>query len=170
MRTVVRRLVVLAALSLFGATLPSTLPAQQKAPEAATATMARELLLAMGVDKQFSAVLPLIVDQMIGMMARQNPRHEAELRGIMGALVARMQERRMEIVERIAGLYAQRFTLDELAQMRDFFRSPVGAKLAAAQPELMQQQSAIGRQWGEQIGREIDAEIRSEMRKRGVDL
>jgi hypothetical protein len=133
-------------------------------------TAARELLLSMGVDKQFAAVLPLIVDQMVGMMARQNPKHEAELRAIMSVLVARMQDRRMEIVERIASLYAQRFTLDELWQMRDFFRSPVGAKLAAAQPELMQQQSAIGRQWGEQIGREIDAEIRSEMRKRGIDL
>lgn len=170
MRIIARRLMVLTVLALFGSALPSTLPAQQKAPEAATTTAAREFLLAMGVDKQFAAALPLIVDQMVGMMARQNPKHEAELRGIMAALVGRMQERRMEIVERIAGLYAQRFSLDELSQMRDFFRSPVGAKLAAAQPELMQQQSAIGRQWGGQIGREIDAEIRSEMRKRGIDL
>ena len=51
---------------------------------------------------------------------------------------------RDQMLEEFATIYAQRFTVDELNAVVDFYKSPVGQKFIASTPELMQVGAQIG--------------------------
>jgi hypothetical protein len=44
-----------------------------------------------------------------------------------------------EMVGWLADMYSAHFTVDEIHQIRDFYRTPVGQKLVTLQPQLMQE-------------------------------
>ncbi len=60
-------------------------------------------------------------------------------------------------------IYAQEFTESELRSLIAFYATPVGQKLARAQPELMQRGAAVGRALGEQYRPQLEAMIRARL-------
>ena len=78
--------------------------------------------------------------------------------------------RRAELLDEIAALYAQRLEAAELRAVAKFYRSPIGSKLIDVQPQIMQESMQAGQRWGARIGREIEEEARRELKRRGVDL
>ena len=78
--------------------------------------------------------------------------------------------RRAELLDEIAGLYAQRLEAAELRAVAQFYRSPIGSKLIDVQPQIMQESMQAGQRWGARIGREIEEEARRELQKRGIPL
>lgn len=59
------------------------------------------------------------------------------------------------LADSLVPIYTKRFTLDELKQLEQFYESPAGKHLAAAQPDMLQESMQIGQRWGAAIGKEI---------------
>ena len=62
----------------------------------------------------------------------------------LDAHMKRLMSYRQAMLDDFAALYAEKFTLEELRQVTDFYRSPAGAKFVQAVPELIQAGAQIG--------------------------
>ena len=131
---------------------------------------ARELLDVTGAAKQFDVVMPQMTQQMAEIFIRQKPEHAGEIRDVFGLMLKRFIDRREELIDKIAVIYAEKLTVADMREVTQFYRSPAGARFVAAMPELTSEAMKIGRTWGEIIGREIAGEARRELKKRGIDL
>jgi hypothetical protein len=98
------------------------------------------------------------------------PHAEKQIQEVMGQLLDRFSQRKNELIDQIASLYAEKLTLEEIQELTRFYSTGVGAKFIAMLPELMQRSMLLGQRWGEAIGREIEAEARQELKKRGINI
>ncbi|NGZ87755.1 DUF2059 domain-containing protein [Duganella aceris] len=73
---------------------------------------------------------------------------ETELPAAINALQGLMNDQTVvdEILSETVPLYARTYTADELKQITAFYRTPVGAKMLATTPQLMQAGMQIGQQ------------------------
>ena len=145
----------------------------QKAPAVDPVRLAgaKQMMAAAGVARQFDAVMPLIFNQLQGLFLQQHPTQQDELKEIFKAVLARMSQRKQELIDEIAGLYAQKLTAAELAEITRFYSTGVGAKFVnEVQPEITNQSVAIGQRWGQKLGAEVEQEVRQEAKKRGMPL
>jgi len=131
---------------------------------------ARELMVAAGSAKQFDQIMPVLTANMTRAFVSLAPHAQKEITEVMGQMNKRFSERKGELIDQIAGLYAQKLTLEELNELTRFYSTGAGAKFIAMMPDLMQQSILLGQKWGEGIGREIEAEVRRELRKRGINI
>ncbi len=131
---------------------------------------ALEMMSVAGSEKQFDQFMPVLVANMTRAFIGLAPGAADEIRHVMGEVVKRFSDRKREMVEKIAELYAAELTLEELQELVRFYTSPVGAKFVAIQPSVGRQTIALSQQWGERIGREIDQEARRELKKRGIKI
>ena len=145
----------------------------QKSPTVDPARLAgaKEMMAAAGVAKQFDAVMPLIFNQLQGIFLQQHPTQQKELTEIFQAVLARMTQRKQELIDEIAALYAQKLTTAELKEITRFDSTGVGAKFVnEVQPQITVESAAIGQRWGQKLGAEVDREVRQEAKKRGMPL
>ncbi|HWK32325.1 MAG TPA: DUF2059 domain-containing protein, partial [Hyphomicrobium sp.] len=63
----------------------------------------------------------------------------------------RLMSYRDAMIEDFAVVYAQRFTVDELKAVTDFYQSPTGQKFIEAMPVLMQAGAQIGMKYSQKI-------------------
>ncbi len=147
--------------------------AQQKAPAAVdpqAITAAKELLIALGSLKQFEVAINTMSQGMAQAFKQQAPAKGREIDEVMQLMAAKFNARKDEVLTFVAPLYAERFTLTELTEIGAFYKTPIGQKMIAIQPEILQRSMQIGIGWGQAIGQEVEAEARKELKKRGVDL
>ena len=131
---------------------------------------ARDLLVATNTDAQFATIIPLMFRQMRQSMAAQGPAQQEEVNKVFEEIQKQFLERRSEVLDQIAHLYAAKLSSEEMNALADFYRTPVGQKFIAVMPELAAEAMRIGSDWGQQIGREAEQKIRDELQKRGVKL
>jgi len=147
-----------------------TSPVGAQAPDPARVSAAREMMQVAGVAKQFDELMPLLVQQLSQSFVAVAPEKADEIRQIFAQLPGKFIDRKGELIEQVAGLYAQELSVEELVAVSDFYKSPVGLKLLSVQPQIARQSMALGQRWGAQIGREIEQEARKELKKRGIEL
>lgn len=140
------------------------------APEASRLAAAKAMMDAAGVAAQFDQVMPLMVDQISRSFSALRPDKASEIRETFAVVAKRFLERKNELIDVVAALYARVMTEEDLKAVADFYTSPAGLRFRAVQPEIMRQSMVAGQRWGEQLGREIDAEARRELKKRGIEL
>ena len=113
---------------------------------------ARAIIKAMEIDKQLDqmvAVMSQALSQRLGQaggVAGTNPRVAQIIVGESMAMSRENAVRPGGLIDTVVQVYAEKFTLDELRQIRAFHESPVAKKMQEATPELMQrviQQSMI---------------------------
>jgi uncharacterized protein len=156
------------ALALSAALLSAPLAAQ--APDPARLAAAREMMEVAGVAKQFDELMPLLAQQLAQSFTAVAPEKAEEIRQVFAQLPAKFIDRKAELIDAVANLYAQELSVEELGAVSAFYKSPAGAKLLAVQPQIARQSMALGQRWGAQIGREIEQEARKELKKRGIEL
>jgi uncharacterized protein len=147
--------------------------AQQKAPtpaDPAAVAAAKDLLLAMGSMKQFEIAINTMSRGMANEFKKQLPAKGKEIDDVMELMAAKFNARKDEMLTLVAPLYAEKFTVAELTEIGAFYKTPIGQKMIATQPEILQRSMQIGMAWGATIGKEVEAEARKELKKRGVDL
>jgi hypothetical protein len=162
-------LLAVLALALIASLSPSP-PLKAQAPDAARLAAAREMMEVAGVAKQFDELMPLLAQQLSQSFVAVAPEKADEIRQVFAQLPAKFIDRKGELIDQVAGLYAQELSVEELAAVSAFYKSPAGARLLAVQPQIARQSLALGQRWGAQIGREIELEARKELKKRGIEL
>ena len=67
-----------------------------------------------------------------------------------------------ELTELIVPIYAKYFTHDEVKQLLAFYQTPLGQKMIANQPAIMQESMEAGQKWGGQLGARVARELEAE--------
>lgn len=166
-----RFFVPIARAAVLGLALAATtgpLRAQQPSP-AALAT-ARELMEIKGVKSLVEPVVVGVVEQTKGSILQTNPGLSKDLDEVSAQLRAEYQPRTAEVTNEIVRLYAQRFTEQELKDAVAFYKSPVGKKILAEEPKILDETYARLQQWANRLQGEVMTRVRVEMKKRGHNL
>jgi len=163
----IRKLMLAAALVGLLA-LPERPGAQS--PDDARLTSARELMAVAGVAKQFDGLMPLLVERLVESYVAVAPEKADEIREVFGQIIAKFIDRKAQLIDQIAGLYAEKLSREELDAILGFYKSPAGLRFVAVQPEIARAALILGQRWGAEIGGEVEAEARRELKKRGIDL
>jgi uncharacterized protein len=163
-----------AALSLT-APIPGFLPgaergARAEAVDADRLAAAKELMDVTGGAKQFDVILPLIMQQIENAFVQMKPEHADAIKEVFKLATTKFTERKQEAFDQVAIVFAGSFTASELRELIAFYKTPIGAKLIKAQPEIAQKTLAIGQAWGRKIAQEVDQEVRKELKNRGIPL
>ena len=60
-----------------------------------------------------------------------------------------------ELVDMMVPIYAKYFTHEDIVGLLAFYDTPVGKKLIASQPAIMQESMAAGAAWGQRVASEV---------------
>jgi hypothetical protein len=155
------------ALALAAFVVPAT--AQQQ-PSPAALAAARELMELKGVKRLVEPVVIGVIEQTKGTILQTNPALAKDLDEVGAQLRTEYAPRTAELTNEIVRLYAQRFTEQELKESVAFYKTPLGKKILAEEPKILDESYARIRQWANRLQDEVTTRLRVEMKKRGHNL
>lgn len=101
---------------------------------------------------------------MLAVMRAALPAQRAALPDVPALFWSRFEERMVadgsQLVDSIAGLYAELFSQPELDALLAFHRSPAGRRLRELSPRLAQRSSEIGQRWGMRVGEAVGESLK----------
>jgi hypothetical protein len=144
---------------------PAAAQTQTPSPEAVAA--ARELVVAAQAANNIKALLPIVVQRLKPAIVQGRAEVDRDYDAIMPVLLQGLLARADAMLDDIAIVYARNLTIDEIKQLTDFYRSPVGQKFLQKMPVIFQESMALGQRWGEEAAGELHDRMIEELRKRG---
>jgi hypothetical protein len=150
------------ALALLG---PAGAQTQTPPPEAMAA--ARELVVAAQAANNLKTLLPLIMQQLKPAIVQGRAEVGRDYDALMPQLLQGVLARTDTFVDGLAIVYARNLTIDEMKQLADFYRSPVGQTFLKKMPVIVQESMALGQRFGEEAAGELHDRMIEELRKRG---
>jgi hypothetical protein len=156
------------ALTLSG--LLGAAVAQQQAPTPAAIALAKEILVIKGATQMWDPIIPNTIARAKNMFLQSNINLAKDITEISDQLRAEYAPRSAELANEVAKAYAARFTEAELKELLAFYKSPVGKKAIAEEPQVIDASAARMLEWGSKFSEEIIIKMRAEMKKRGHDL
>jgi len=103
-------------------------------------------------------------------LVSQNPEVGKEINTAIGDTVKSYKERKGELLDQFARVYAARFTVDELQTIVDFYSSDVGRKLSKENFEANRQLSTVLNIFQQNLRVEFLAQVRATLKERGIDI
>jgi hypothetical protein len=158
------------AAGLLAAALVLSGPAYPQSPSPEAAAAARELVEAARTTEQFKTLMPLMLQQMKPVVVQGRPEVERDYDKIVPLLMELANRQVGEFAEEVAALYARNFTTEEIRQVTDFYRSPVGQKFLEKTPVIAQESMVMGQKFGQRIVQDLQSRMREELRKRGHNI
>ncbi len=143
--------------------------AQDRAVDPAAVRAARQLMTITGAERSFESILAVMRAQITLVVVQQNPGKEKQVREILKPIMEDAARRKEEVVSQAARLYAKQFTVAEMNEISAFYKTPIGRKLVARLPVIMQESIRIGQEWGQKLGADIINRFKEEARKRGLN-
>jgi hypothetical protein len=80
------------------------------------------------------------------------------------------KERRGELMDQFARVYALNFTMEELQEIVTFYETPIGQKLATANATLNDSLQRVMQVFQANLGTEFFAAVRAELKANGYDV
>jgi len=80
------------------------------------------------------------------------------------------QENMSVFKEMMMPVYNKYYTGQDIKDLITFYASPVGQKVIASMPGLVQESMAIGNRWGNMLGPQIEARIKDRLKKQGIAI
>jgi uncharacterized protein len=145
-------------------------PPPLKPASAAAIAAAKELLTMKNASAMYAAAVPNIVAQTKDQLLANNLNYQKDLNEVAVIVAQKMAGREKEIGDGMAQVYANEFTEQELKDLVTFYKSPLGAKLLAAEPKAIQLSMSYMNQWAQTFSETVNGEFRAEMRKRGKQI
>lgn len=139
--------------ALCGLVLINSPAASQTQPasrpvDAATAAAARRLLAVTGATK-------LMLSTMESMIAGQREVNRQIPAAFWDAFMAHARRDTTRLIDMLVPIYASHLTQSELEELVRFYQSPIGQRLTAVQPAIIQESTVAGQNWGELIARMV---------------
>jgi uncharacterized protein len=128
------------------------------------------LISVKGAAAIYDPVVPGVVEQARRVLLQANPTLGKDLNEVALKLRAEYAPRGAEILNEVAKLYAARFTEQELKDALAFYKSPLGRKLLAEEPTVLDQSMKSAQSWADRLSQEVITRIRVEMKKRGHEI
>jgi hypothetical protein len=165
---IVRAATLALAVAAFAAPALAQQPA--RAPSPATMTAARELMELKGARNLAEPVIVGVIEQTKGIILQTNPALGKDLDEVGAQMRVEYALRTTELTNEIVRLYAQRFTEQELKEAVAFYKTPLGRKIIAEEPRILDESYARIQVWANKLSDEAMGRMRSEMKKRGHNL
>jgi hypothetical protein len=144
--------------------------AHSQQPSPAAVKTAKELVDATGATALFNPLIAGVVEQAKLLFLQQDPSLGKDINDVAAKLRTDLEPRFSEITDEVAKLYASRFSEQELKQILSFYKSPVGKKLLAQQPGVIDASMKFAQTWANKLSDEVVAKMRDEMKKKGHNL
>jgi len=138
----------------------------QQSSAAAMAT-AKELIASTGSAAVFNPLIAGVVEQAKLLFLQQNPALANDLNEIANQMRTDLAPRFVDLTDEMARLYATHFTDQELKAILVFYQSPVGKKLLAQQPTVVDDSMRFAQDWANKLSDQVIAKMREELKKRG---
>ena len=142
--------------------------AQTPAPEAMAA--ARSLVTTLKLSDQYKALLPVILLGLKPSLVQDRPEIERDFDAMIPAIADAYTPYYNAMVDSIATVYANTFSVAELHQIEDFYRQPVGQKLLEKSLVLRQQSVQIGEEASRKATEELRTSLTQLLREKGHKL
>jgi uncharacterized protein len=164
------RLALGVAFSLALALPISIAPAAAQQPSPAALATAKEIVTVKGADAFWRPVVRGVVERAKGMFLQSNPMLGKDLNEVAAKLHAEFDARTAEMLNDAAKAYTSRFTEQELKDLLAFYKSPLGKKMLAQDPAILEQNMKDAQAWADKLSNEVISKMRAEMRKRGHEI
>jgi hypothetical protein len=170
------RLSALVAALVAGWLIAGPASAQQQSTAADEDFSAQHLSLAQDVvnltrsDEAFDDILPRLAEQTQNLFTRSNPALTREIETTVLEVALEMAQRRTELARTIQLIWARRFSVEELQQLKAFFESDLGQKFTELTPSITALSVGAARQWEQQLSQQMVNETRARLREEGHAL
>jgi len=139
--------------------------AQTPSPEVMTA--ARNLVTTMKLSDQYKALLPAILFGLRPALTQDRPEIERDYDATIPTIVEAFAPYYTAMVNDIATVYANNFTVGELRDIETFYRQPVGQKLLEKAQALAQQSNQVGQDVSRKATEDLRARLTEALRQKG---
>lgn len=153
-------------LGLSGVAAPAI--GQEIAPE--HLELARRYVDLTDRSKIYERTLAEIAIETMQQLLPQNPELEQQIGAAIEKAVDVYKERRRDLTDQFARVYAIRLTQEELQQIVTFYESPVGQKLTAVNSAANQDMQVVMGVFQTNLSQEFFARVRSNMKEAGFDV
>lgn len=157
---------VIVAAGLAGAAAPVL--AQEIAPE--HLALARKYVDLTDRSKIYERTLADVAIETMQVLVQQNPDLQEPLGKAIETTLDAYKDRRADLVDQFARVYAIRFTPDELQQIVSFYETPAGQKLSAVNSAVNTDMQMVMGVFQNNLRQEFFARVRSEMKTAGFDV
>ena len=144
--------------------------AHAQQPSAASMLVAKQLIQVTGATGLFNPLIAGVVEQAKLLYLQQDPALAKDLNEIAAKMRKDLQPRFAEVTNEIARLYATHFTEQELKAILAFYRSPVGKKMLAQQPVVVNSSMKFAQDWANKLSEQVTSKMRDELKKKGHNL
>jgi uncharacterized protein len=144
-------------------------PTLKPASPAAIAA-AKEILTLKNASAMYAAAVPNLVEQTKNVLTQSNLNYQKDLSEVAVIVAKNLAGREKEIGDGMAQVYANEFTEQELKDLVNFYKSPLGQKLLSSEPRAIQFSMSYMNQWAQAFAEIINGQFRAEMKKRGKDI
>ncbi|WP_417684171.1 DUF2059 domain-containing protein [Roseibium sp.] len=142
--------------------------AQEKEFSESHIDAARQVVTATKALSSFDDILPLLAEQTRTLFIQSDPSRTQEVVDVSTEVALKLAPRRADLNRIIYEVWARRFSEEELLQLADFYRTPLGTKLAETGPSITALAIGAARQWQDTISTEMVALVREELDKRAA--
>jgi hypothetical protein len=146
----------------------ATTPLKPGSPAALAA--AKEILTMKNAAAMYANAVPNLVEQTKNTLMQSNLNYQKDLNEVAVIVAKNLAGREKEIGEGMAQVYANEFTEQELKDLVNFYKSPLGQKLLSSEPRAIQFSMSYMNQWAQVFAETINGQFRAEMKKRGKDI
>lgn len=165
---------IFAAAIAIAATVPLR-PAAAQAPAAANPSptavlIAKQIVELKGGDAMFAPIVRGVVEKARQTFLQANFMWSKDINEIAAVMHKDYDSRVSDLIDANARIYATHFTEAELRDMLAFYKSPLGQKMIAEEPKVIDESMANAGQWADNLSQDVLARMRAEMKKRGHDL
>jgi hypothetical protein len=161
----IKRLIIVGSVLLFSI---GVAPAQTPSPEAMAA--ARDLVSTLKLSDQYKALLPVILLGLKPALTQDRPEIERDYDAMMATIAVAYTPYSSAMVDGIATVYANTFSVEELRQIEAFYRQPVGQKYLEKSPAILQQSVQIGQDTSRKASEALRARLTELLRQKGHKL
>jgi hypothetical protein len=160
-----RRLLIIAGMLLFSICAS---PAQTPSPEAMTA--ARSLVTTMKLPDQYKPLLPGLMMTLKPALVQDRPEIERDYDAMMPMIEEAYKQYYNAMLNDVATVYANNFTVGEMHELETFYRQPVGQKLLVKSQAITQQSNQAGQDASRKAAEDLRTRLTEALRQKGHKL
>ena len=157
-------------LLVTGIFLSSICIAAAQAPSADAMTAARNLVTTMKLPEQYQALLPGIVRGLRRTLTQDRPEIESDYDSMKPMVEAAFTPYYKSMLDDVAAVYANNFTVAEMHDMEAFFQKPAGRKYLDKAPALMAQINKVTQDASHKAADDLRARLTEALRQKGHKL
>jgi hypothetical protein len=156
------------AAALVALAIPAAANAQEISPS--QLSLALDVVHNTKALRDFDQILPKLALQAENRLIAQRPDLSKQIMTAVDAAATKLVQRRVDLDNDAARIWAKAFTEDELKTIDTFFKTPAGQKYANVEGQVYTDTLNVVNQWQERLGDELLQQSHAELKTAGIDF